>query len=161
MRSPIEEDPLTLASYLPTLMDNCTAVDAEMIPARININLAPQELILGIPGMTEEIAQAILDARATLTEDDQINRDHETWLLTEGLVTLEEMRTLTPFICAGGHVYRTQIVGYYQGGGATSRVEVIFDATGPEPTVLFWRDISHLGRGYALETLGIDMLDTM
>jgi hypothetical protein len=31
----------------------------------------------------------------------------------------------------------------------------VLDGTSQEPRVLLWRDISHLGRGYALETLGI------
>ncbi len=78
-------------------------------------------------------------------------------LAAEGLVTLDELRLLTPFICAGGDVFRAQIVGYFHGGGPSYRSEVIFDATGAAPRVLFWRDISHLGRGYALETLGVDL----
>ena len=81
--------------------------------------------------------------------------------MTEGLVTLEEMKNLLPFVCVGGDVYRAQIVGYFQGGGPSVRAELIFDATGTEPRVLFWRDISHLGRGYALETLGVDLVDQL
>ena len=38
----------------------------------------------------------------------------------------------------------------------SARAEVIFDATKAEPRVLFLRDMSHLGRGYALETLGVE-----
>jgi hypothetical protein len=51
-------------------------------------------------------------------------------------------------------VYRAQVVGYYQDGEASARAEVIVDATGDIPRVVFWRDISHLGRGYSVETLG-------
>jgi hypothetical protein len=69
------------------------------------------------------------------------------------------MKALMPFVCGGGDVFRCQIVGYFQGGGPSSRAEVVFDATGAEPRELFWRDISHLGRGYALETLGVDLLE--
>jgi len=32
---------------------------------------------------------------------------------------------------------------------------VVIDATVKPPKVVFWRDLSHLGRGYAVETLGI------
>jgi hypothetical protein len=81
-------------------------------------------------------------------------RRHETWLLAEGLVTLEQMKALTPFITGGGRVFRAQIVGYYQGGQASSRAEVVFDATSPLPRIVLWRDLSHLGRGYSIETLG-------
>ena len=83
-------------------------------------------------------------------------RRYETWLLSEGVVTLAEMKALMPFVCGGGNVYRAQVVGYFQGGQAASRAEVVFDATSPLPRVVLWRDLSHLGRGYALETLGVD-----
>jgi hypothetical protein len=51
-----------------------------------------------------------------------------------------------------------QVVGYYQGSGIASRAEVVLDATGETPRVVLWRDMSHLGRGYSLETLGVDSL---
>jgi hypothetical protein len=62
---------------------------------------------------------------------------------------------MMPFVTSGGSVYRAQIVGYFEGGQAASRAEVIFDATSPLPRIVFWRDLSHLGRGYAVETLGV------
>jgi hypothetical protein len=67
------------------------------------------------------------------------------------------MRLLMPLVCGGGNVYRAQVVGYLQNGQASSRAEIIFDATTPLPRILLWRDLSHLGRGYALETLGVDL----
>jgi hypothetical protein len=79
--------------------------------------------------------------------------------MTELIVTKDEMRQLLPFVCAAGDVYRAQIVGYFQDGPAASRAEVIFDATQSIPRILRWRDMSHLGRGYALETLGVDLED--
>jgi len=85
---------------------------------------------------------------------------HETWILTQGLVTLEEMRTLSPMICGGGDVYRMQVVGYFDDGNASARLEVVLDATQLPPRVLLWRDISHLGRGYPLETLGAALAPT-
>jgi hypothetical protein len=120
------------------------------------------------------------------------------------------MKALQPFITTGGSVYRGQIVGYFDDGGPSHRVEVVVDAsplnannaitltspnsqsttdpttTSTDPTststdstsgtgtssgstaqsttstqpvigvprILFWRDISHLGRGFSLDTLG-------
>lgn len=161
VESPFASDFLTMASYLPTLMDNVTTLDAETIPGRININQAPYEILLGIPGMEEEMAEQIINLRAAALEPGDTSRSHETWLLTEAVVTLEQMKALLPFVCVGGDVYRAQIVGYFQGGGPSARAEVVFDATGDTPRVLFWRDISHLGRGYALETLGVDLVEAV
>jgi hypothetical protein len=159
LQSPFDSEPLVMGVYLPQLMENCTASQAAPIPGRININLAPKEILLGIPGMTEDIVNEIVSRRTAEVDEDNPNRNFETWLLAEAIVTLDEMRTLTPFINAGGDVFRTQIVGYFQGGGPAARVEVVFDATSSIPRLLLWRDMSHLGRGYALETLGVDLVE--
>lgn len=157
--SPFVSDIGAMNVYLPQLMDQVTVNKAKTIPGRINVNQAPAFILRGIPGMTEDIVGQILSQREPGREAENRNRQHETWLLSAGLVTLEQMKMLQPFLTSGGHVYRGQVVGYFQGGEASSRAEVIFDATGPLPRVVFWRDISHLGRGYALETLGVNLVE--
>ena len=160
LASPFSDELGAMNVYMPQLMDHVTVNPAGTIPGRININQASRTVLLGIPGMTPEIVDQIILRRDVAPTGDKPNRRHETWLLQEGVVTLEEMKTMMPFITAGGDVYRGQVVGYFQGGQAASRAEVVFDATSPLPRILFWRDISHLGRGYALETLGVDYSET-
>jgi DNA uptake protein ComE-like DNA-binding protein len=161
LKSPFGDDVTSMATYMTTLMDVVTAVDAPSIPGRININQAPREIMTGIPGMTEELLEQIISMRTPEPELEDPSRQHETWLLAEGLVTLDEMRTLLPFVCAGGDVYRTQVVGFYDDGQASSRLEVLLDATEQPPRLLLWRDISHLGRGFSLETLGAALQDPL
>lgn len=148
---------LAAGAFLPTLMDNVTINPAATIPGRININVAPRSILLGIPGMSEEIVEGIISSRSGFdpVENQDPNWQHETWPLVEGVVTLEEMKMLAPFVCGGGDVYRAQVVGYYLDGEASARTEVIVDATGASPRIVFWRDISHLGRGYPLDVLGL------
>jgi hypothetical protein len=67
------------------------------------------------------------------------------------------MQQLSPFMCGGGDVYRAQVIGYFQGGGGSSRTEVVIDNTALTPSIVFWRDLTHLGRGYPLEVLGINL----
>jgi type II secretory pathway component PulK len=152
--SPFGDDLVSMATYMTLLMDSCTIVTSEIIPGRININLASRELLAGIPGMPESAVEQILSERSA--DAGQMNPDHmhETWLLTTGIVTLQEMKSLSPFICGGGSVYRAQSVGYFDDGAASARLEVLLDASQQPPAVLLWRDISHLGRGYPLELLG-------
>ncbi len=65
---------------------------------------------------------------------------------------LKTMKSLLPFITAGGSVYRAQILGTFEGGGPTARLEVILDA-GKSPTkLLFWKDMSRLPNGFPVET---------
>ena len=110
---------------------------------------------MGIPGMNEDIVEQIICQRQLEPAPDDPSQQHETWLMTSLIVTLDEMKQLIPFITTRGDVHRAQIVGYYEDGGATSRAEVIFDATGEIPRIVFWRDISHLGKGYSIDFLGL------
>jgi len=147
---------LGVGLFLTKLMENLTTNPSPAIPGRININQAPRTIIEGIPGMSDEIVEAVMSRRVADVSADHPFRHHETWLLIEGLVTLEELTELMPYINAGGDVYRAQFVGYYDNLGPAARIEVILDATQATPRVVSWKDISHLGRGYALETLGIE-----
>lgn len=158
LASPFPNDILLMNVYLPKLMDNFTATGQNRIPGRININQAPRHLLLGIPGMTEEIADRIIAEREPYPPPERPHRRYETWILSEGLVTLQEMKTMMPFVCAGGGVYRAQVVGYFDEGGPSARVEAVIDATNGAPRLLFWRNLSHLGRGYPLEVLGTEAL---
>ena len=146
--SPCQGDPASLAVHLPLLMENLTAVESPVIFGRININLAPRAVLRRIPGMTEEIVEEILARRP----QDPLQADpyfqYETWILQEGIVTLEEMKSLMPFICARGCVYRIQVVGYFDGGGPFSRIEAILDASKLPPRLVFWRDLTRLGVGW-------------
>lgn len=151
--SPFTESPLEMVTYIPALMANLTTQDFQTMPGRLNINECPAELIRGIPLLTSEAAEAIIEARAEASESE--NRQYETWPLVEGLVTLQEMRSLMPIFTAGGDVYRAQVVGYFEGKNAASRAEVIIDATSVNPKVAYWRDLSHLGRGFDVAVLGI------
>ncbi len=159
LRSPFPDDLISMNVYLAELVDNVTVVPDTVIPGRISLSQAPPEILLGIPGMTEEMVEQILSQRTPEPGLDDPGKRHETWLLTSGIVTLEEMRALMPFVCGGGDVYRTQVIGYFEDGRASARVEVVLDATQLLPRVLLWRDISHLGRGYPLEMLGVSLMN--
>lgn len=172
LASPAPLDVGVLATEMPIIMDKLTVNPMPELPGRININQAPRAVMLGIPGMTEDLVDLIIEARADADESGDTNFDYETWLLTQGLLLttgldedgepngeepglldLERMKTLSPYICARGQVYSAQIVGFYLEGAVSARSEVIFDATSPTLTVLRWRDLSHLGRGFPVDVL--------
>ena len=159
--SPFSADPEAMAEFLPLLMDALTIGDPKASRAgRINVNLAPRSILAGLPGMTEDIVENLLSRRVDVDASDEEDPawSYATWMLSEGVVTLDEMRELLPLVNAGGNVFRAQIVGFFDDGQAASRLEVVIDATGPQPRLLSWRDISHLGRGYDLFTLGVDAM---
>ncbi|TWU47198.1 General secretion pathway protein K [Rubripirellula tenax] len=151
--SPFASDPVTASLVMPILMDALSTQDVDAMPGRINLNECPAELLYGIPLLSEETVQAILESRDPQSDDP--NRNYESWLLVEGLLTLDELRQVTPLLTGGGDVYRAQIVGYFEGAGASARVEVIIDATTVNPKIVSWRDLSHLGRGFDQSVLGL------
>ena len=150
--SPIEDSPFALADALPILMDKLTTVDAEALPGRINIMECPREILAGIPGLTDEVVEKILEARSDGSQTE--NRKFETWLAVEGIVTTSEMRGFLPLMTCGGDVFKAQIIGYYEGSSAFARVEAIISGVEATPKVLFTRRLDHLGRGFDVMTLG-------
>jgi hypothetical protein len=149
-----------LGVQMPLLLENATTVAADSIPGRINIAQCSRTVLLGIPGMTEEIAETIISRRDVVRDDEDPNRDYETWLLVEGIVDLTTMRQMLPFVCVGGDVHKAELVGYFDDGMGASRAEVIIDRTGAFPRIVFWRDKSHLPLGYQTDTLGIGLQQT-
>ncbi|MCA9160344.1 MAG: general secretion pathway protein GspK, partial [Planctomycetales bacterium] len=117
--SPLSSLPLDLANSTPQLMDYLTTVDAPATPGRINIMECPQEILRGIPGLTDEMVDQILEARGD--GSDSPTRQFETWLAVEGIVTMDQMRAILPLVTCGGDVFKAQIVGYIEGGAAFSR----------------------------------------
>jgi type II secretory pathway component PulK len=152
--SPFTNSSSDMIAYLPLLMDSCTVNTSPEIVGRININQASKSVLLSIPGMTPDVVDEIIARRTMDTKGADISHKYETWLLTEGIVTLKQMKALEPYVTCGGDVYRIQAIGYFDDGGVAARIEAIVDASTQPATVLFWRDISHLGRGFTLEELG-------
>ena len=158
LQSPIRMENLPFT--MPIVMKNLTTNAGTTIPGRINIMQAPARVMAGIPGMTPELLDVILQVREFELDDPEgvdLNRQFETWLLVESRVELDTMKTMLPYICTGGDVYRAEVVGYFDDGIATSRCEAVIDTTIPIPRLLFWRDKSFLQAGYSIDVLGVDL----
>ena len=160
VNSPITS--LNMLTTVPLMMESLTTFEGTTIPGRINIMQATRRVLLAIPGLDEETVDLIIERRGTDFELDDpegadANRRYETWLMVEGLLDLDRMKELMTYVCAGGAVYRAEIVGYFPSGIGTSRSEAVIDTTVPVPRVLFWRDKSHLPTGYSIESLGLDL----
>jgi DNA uptake protein ComE-like DNA-binding protein len=150
--SPLDASPIAMAVYLPTIMDKLTAVDATVLPGRININEAPREILAGLPGMTSEILEALIQSRSQSA--DNSNRKFETWPMVEGILTLQQMQLIAPLVTGGGDVMRAQSVGYFEKSAGFARTEAVIDAAGQVPIVVLYRKMDHLGRGFSQATLG-------
>ncbi len=158
LESPWPNDAGAMQSYLPLLFDLLTAFEDDTIQGRINVNQARYEVLLGIPGMTEQIASAIAASSMIGSDggvsDDQLSiRSTTGWLVTQGIVDLPTMVNLDRFLTAKGSVYRAQVVGFFEQGGGYTRLEAVLDATESPVKILRVSDLTELGRGYRQDML--------
>lgn len=153
LTSPWSSSAASLQSDWPTIADALSLNDATTTDGRININQARKEVLLGIPGMTEEIAEQIASRRlvapdGTAIEDRMAIQSTTAWLMSEGLVDQIALVELDKFMTARGAVQRIQSVGHFDGGGPVARIEAVIDASEQPPRVIFRRDLSNLGPGF-------------
>lgn len=154
IRSPFQSNSLdSLRPILTTLFDKFSLTGDSELPARININTAPVE-VLSAMNINETDLQKIIDHRPTPDTDPSLIPYYRTpaWLLTEAQVSMTTINALKTvmdkLITTYSQVYRFQVVGYYDQKGPQVRLEVVVDANNGRPRILHWRDLSDLGKGY-------------
>ncbi|GAB4148293.1 MAG: type II secretion system protein GspK [Planctomycetaceae bacterium] len=158
-----------LPNYISDVLNRVSTTGDESIKGRINVNQARREVLLAVIGgvegfsedvtLAEDLASKIVAAKMIDGDGQPLNgtianRDTTAWLITDGLVTLEQMRQLDRYLTTRGDVYRAQVIGYYDKGGPISRQEVIIDASQKPPRVIFQRDLTPLGKGFTPSQLG-------
>lgn len=120
---------------------------------RVNINLAPEQVLRAIPGITDSQVEGILANRPSLDSISLTNPPSVLWILSNQVVTLEELKSLYPYICGGGGVFRGQFIGHTDQLPAVARAEVLLDVTQRPVRIAGWRDLRRLGRGYPVSLL--------
>ena len=160
VETPFPDEPGAMGLFLPVLLENLTVNSQKTIPGRININQAPRLLLDGLSQalpdvFPPELVGQILGNRAFEPRVDRPEQAYETWILTQGYVTLDQMKQIMPLITSGGNLYRAQVVGYYEAEGPQCRLEVVIDATSTPPKIVVLRDFTPLGTGFSPEQLGI------
>jgi hypothetical protein len=147
--------PFTLSNIqeaLPQLGQQFALSENTAVKGRINVNEAPYEVLVGLPGMTPEIAEQIVAGRVDgsgqpLSETPE--RRTTAWLVETDIIDLPTLRNLDKYLTARGDVFRVQSVGFFEGGGPFSRIEAIIDGSVVPAKIISYRDLSDLGRGYS------------
>jgi type II secretory pathway component PulK len=132
-----------LAQLLPLLMDKATATTVIELSPRVNINTAPREVLMALPGMTDTIADAIIGGRPTPSTTDQSYLTG-TWPVVNNIMPIATFQQLEPYITGRTMVYRVQSIGYFGEGGPVARVEAVIDTNQGAPRFLFFRDLTDL-----------------
>ncbi len=146
-------DSSSIRQLFPTLYDKLTTQTNGELPGRVNVNTAPQAVLAALPGFSDSDVQAILNQRPDPNATQAPDAIFQTpaWLLTEANIPESTLQTVDRYITARTQVYRVQAVGYFDGGGPAARIEAVIDTNAGRPRILYWRDLTELGKGYDLQ----------
>lgn len=138
-----------IRANLSLFLDKCTTSSDLEIPARININSCPADILTAM-GINETDVEKLLQYRPSPDMDPNTIPYFKTpaWLVTEADINPSILVTFNPFITTYSQVFRFQVVGYYEYRGPQVRLEVVVDANNGRPRILHWRDLTDLGKGY-------------
>ncbi|MDA7541360.1 type II secretion system protein GspK [bacterium] len=135
--SPYSGQTTNLDQRLETFLDETTVSRKLVIQGRVNINLAPLEVLLSVPGIDEELANQILAVR----EGQKHNSKTCFWLLSNRLVNMEQMKSLIPSITNRGEIASFMFGGWSHPNDAPMVYDAMVDATGKTSKQLFCRRI--------------------
>ncbi len=135
-------DPAMRADILARLMDKVTTkTEVELIP-RVNVATASREVLLGLPGLTEEDVDAILSARDGLIPG-EVESVSGAWLINSAGLTRQKFRGIEQYATSNSMVYRVESVGYVRGGPVV-RIEAMIDTNMGAPRILYFRELTDL-----------------
>ncbi len=141
--SPLPNDRAAWAGQLESVMDQLTVHPQPVIEGRINIEKAPREVLMAVPGMDALTADQIISIRYALTAD-RMPWIHPVWLLEKGILDLPAMKKLLPHMTVGGNVLQADLLAFDRQRGVYLRKIVAIDATSPEEGKLFTKDFRNL-----------------
>jgi hypothetical protein len=136
---------------LPVLMDRFTVRPVEQaqqgLTGLININTAPRRVLLVVPGMTTEAADAILGGRS----GDPATLRTTAWPLVSGAVDAATFKQIAPYITTKAYQFHVEIVGYGDHTALSRRFEWIIEMLGPLMQVRYQRELTALGPAWPLD----------
>ncbi len=136
---------------LPKLFEHVSIFQESDIPARINVNTAPREVLATLTDLTDADVQAIMNARPKLSDTEAPDPIFQTpaWLLVQANLKASLLKKIEKNITTKSQVYYVQAIGQADRGGTTARVEAVIDTNQGRPRILMWRDLSELGTAKA------------
>jgi type II secretory pathway component PulK len=133
-----------LKTVLPALLDKCTASDDYEMTPRVNVYTAPREVLACLPGLADTDVEAIVSNRPTDTTDPSA-----AWLVTAANLDPAKFKNIEKYVCGRSGAYRVQSVGYFaQTGGPVARAEAVIEVVQNMPRIVYFRDLTDLGRGF-------------
>ena len=119
-----------------------TTAATTQLRGRININTAPREVLLTLPGLESTDVDKLLSQRASSTTPST----NTNWVKQ---VLGQKANALTNLITGKSYQYSADILAVTGNGRAFKRVRVIIDITGTTPQIIYRRD--NTDRGWPMD----------
>ncbi|MHC4994098.1 MAG: type II secretion system minor pseudopilin [Planctomycetota bacterium] len=126
-----------------------TTSEDETLKGLININTAPRAILMTLPSLEEEDVDQLLERRTEALseagEDEygiQINPGI-TWV-TEALDQVKAVQ-IGQYLTTESFQSTADIVAVSPEGRSYERFRMVYDTTGEEPRVMYWKRLTHLG----------------
>jgi len=134
-------------SFMEQIYDTLTLSEGEIIPGRIDINHASYEVLVGLPSSSESLAEYIVSHAGEF--------EFPADLLANGVVDIDTMRKIDPFLTTRSGVYRFRSIGFSAQSEIQISIEVVIDIAGDQPLILEHRELpSNASKWSAKQLLG-------
>ncbi|MBE7489727.1 MAG: general secretion pathway protein GspK [Candidatus Omnitrophica bacterium] len=117
------------------ICDEITTVDDENLPGMININTAPREVLMCLPGMNRRIADEILEHRG----GDLQSFSSAGELLSLDAMNLDRFSRMYPLLTVRSSIFEARAVGYLSESNAYASILAVIDRSGTSPKFLYYR----------------------
>ncbi len=145
---PDESESFSAADARGEAFDSLTNTSQDWRNGLVDINSAPFEVLVAIPGMTTQIAEAILETRDSVKDEYGFDR---LWPVRAGIVTTETWATIVDGITTRSFLWRVRIVAGIIAPDADNESiesplvwEVLFDCSASPARVVEVRDVTML-----------------
>jgi type II secretory pathway component PulK len=121
------------------IADRLTTSSAQTLPGLVNVNSAPKEVLMCLPGLEESDVEAMLSYRSA-------NSDKLTsiaWVTQ--VLDREKAVGIGSYITVRSYQYSADIVCLSGNGRAYKRYKAVFDTQGTTPRVVYWKTLTDFG----------------
>ncbi|MHC4520515.1 MAG: type II secretion system protein GspK, partial [Planctomycetota bacterium] len=120
------------------LADKLTTSDDETFPGLVNINTAPKDVLMCLPGLEESDADALLSYRESKSELPSI-----AWIVE--VLDQNKAVAIGSYITVRSQQYSADIVCLSGNGRAYQRYKAVLDMQSGTPKVVYWKSLTSFG----------------
>lgn len=139
------------------LVDDVATDALGVVHGQIDINSAPLEVLMSIPGMAPSVAEKLVQARGSVGADGGAGGEDASrtiaWPVVRGVASLVSLRQWYPWITVGGDCYSGQSIGYRDSRSPIFRTTFVVDARSGVAKVARFQHWHGWGGGFAPESL--------